>query len=140
MASITIRNLDDGLKRRLRTLARPSIAGSLRWAVWIWTCRLASRCQSRRGSTEAAAMILIDTNVISELMRPNSAPEVLAWFGGQGAMALHLSDVGEAELRRGAAILPDGKRRHRSRPRCRDGDPQRCRFRRLRGRSCKSLE
>jgi predicted nucleic acid-binding protein len=58
-------------------------------------------------------MILIDTNVISELMRPNPAPEVLAWFGGQNAMALHLSAVGEAELRRGAAILPDGKRRDR---------------------------
>lgn len=58
-------------------------------------------------------MILIDTNVISELMRPNPAPEVLAWFGGQDAMALHLSAVGEAELRRGAAILPDGKRRDR---------------------------
>lgn len=58
-------------------------------------------------------MILIDTNVISELMRPNPAPAVLAWFGGQDATALHLSAVGEAELRRGAAILPDGKRRDR---------------------------
>lgn len=58
-------------------------------------------------------MILIDTNVVSELMRPNPAPAVLAWFGGQDAMALHLSAVGEAELRRVAAILPDGKRRYR---------------------------
>ncbi|MCT9000747.1 type II toxin-antitoxin system VapC family toxin [Chelativorans intermedius] len=58
-------------------------------------------------------MILIDTNVISELMRPNPAPAVLAWFGDQDAMALHLSAVGEAELRRGAAALPDGKRRER---------------------------
>jgi len=58
-------------------------------------------------------MILIDTNVISELMRPNPAPKVLSWFGGQDATALHLSAVGEAELRRGAAILPDGKRRDR---------------------------
>ena len=58
-------------------------------------------------------MILIDTNVISELMRPNPASVVLAWFGGQDAMALHLSAVGEAELRRGAAILPGGKRRDR---------------------------
>ena len=38
---------------------------------------------------------------------------MLAWFGGQNAVALHLSAVGEAELRRGAAILPDGKRRDR---------------------------
>lgn len=58
-------------------------------------------------------MILIDTNVISELMRPSPSPAVLAWFGGQDATMLHLSAVGEAELRRGAAILPDGRRRDR---------------------------
>ena len=33
--------------------------------------------------------------------------------GGQQAMTLHLSAVGAAELRRGAAILPDGRRRDR---------------------------
>lgn len=58
-------------------------------------------------------MILIDTNVISELMRPNPAPAVLAWCGMQDAVTLHLSAVGEAELRRGAAILPNGKRKVR---------------------------
>lgn len=60
-----------------------------------------------------AAMILIDTNVISELMRSKPAPAVLDWFGHQDAAALHLSAVGEAELRRGAVILPEGKRRER---------------------------
>lgn len=58
-------------------------------------------------------MILIDTNVISELMRANPALAVLDWFGRQEASTLHLSAVGEAELRRGAAILPEGKRRDR---------------------------
>ncbi|GGF76599.1 ribonuclease VapC [Paracoccus acridae] len=58
-------------------------------------------------------MILIDTNVISELMRPKPSPTVLAWFGHQTAAALHLSAVVEAELRRGAAALPAGKRRER---------------------------
>ena len=58
-------------------------------------------------------MFLIDTNVISELMRPDPDPAVLAWFGKQDATALYLSAVGEAELRRGAAILPTGKRRDR---------------------------
>lgn len=37
----------------------------------------------------------------------------MAWFGRQDALALHLSAVSEAEVRRGAAILPDGKRRDR---------------------------
>lgn len=56
-------------------------------------------------------MILVDTNVISELMRPAPAPEVLAWFAGQDAAALFLSAVSEAELRAGAAYLPAGRRR-----------------------------
>lgn len=58
-------------------------------------------------------MLLIDTNVISELMRSDPAPAVLEWFGRQNAADLHLSAVGEAELRRGAALLPMGKRRDR---------------------------
>lgn len=58
-------------------------------------------------------MLLIDTNVISELMRPDPATAVLDWFGQQDAADLHLSAVGEAELRRGAALLQAGKRRNR---------------------------
>ncbi|MBM3605986.1 MAG: type II toxin-antitoxin system VapC family toxin [Alphaproteobacteria bacterium] len=58
-------------------------------------------------------MILIDTNVISELMRPEPSPVVLNWFGRQVATNLYLSAVVEAELRRGAAALPVGKRRER---------------------------
>ena len=58
-------------------------------------------------------MILIDTNVVSELMRPDPSTAVMAWFGRQKGTDLHLSAVGEAELRRGAAILPSGRRRDR---------------------------
>ncbi len=56
-------------------------------------------------------MILIDTNVVSELMRAVPEPAVLAWFSRQDVMALHLSAVSEAELRRGVAILPEGRRK-----------------------------
>ncbi|MCF7992613.1 MAG: type II toxin-antitoxin system VapC family toxin [Thiohalocapsa sp.] len=56
-------------------------------------------------------MILIDTNVISELMRPTPSANVLGWFGHQDAAELHLSAVSEAELRRGEAILAAGRRR-----------------------------
>ena len=55
-------------------------------------------------------MILIDTNVVSELMRPIPARAVLDWFGTQDPSALHLSAVSEAELRRGVAVLPEGRR------------------------------
>jgi predicted nucleic acid-binding protein len=56
-------------------------------------------------------MILLDTNVVSELMRPAPSEAVLAWFAAQDAGDLYLSAIGEAELRRGAALLPAGKRR-----------------------------
>ncbi len=56
-------------------------------------------------------MILVDTNVVSELMRPKPAPEVLAWFAGQDVPALFLSAISEAELRAGAAYLPASRRR-----------------------------
>ncbi|MEM6943024.1 MAG: type II toxin-antitoxin system VapC family toxin [Pseudomonadota bacterium] len=58
-------------------------------------------------------MILIDTNVISELMRPRPSQAVLEWFGLRDARDLFLSAVGEAELRRGAAMLEPGARRER---------------------------
>jgi toxin FitB len=56
-------------------------------------------------------MIIIDTNVVSELMRASPDPAVLAWFSSQAADALFLTAVSEAELRTGAAILPAGQRR-----------------------------
>jgi toxin FitB len=56
-------------------------------------------------------MFLIDTNVISELMRAAPAPSVLNWFSTQDPSTLYLSAVTEAELRTGIAILPAGQRR-----------------------------
>ena len=58
-------------------------------------------------------MILLDTNVISELMRAQPAQVVLDWFGRQDAAALFISAITEAELRTGIAILPAGQRRDR---------------------------
>ena len=58
-------------------------------------------------------MILLDTNVVSELMRREPAQIVLDWFGNHDAGDLFISAVTEAELRTGVAILPDGQRRDR---------------------------
>lgn len=58
-------------------------------------------------------MILLDTNVISELMRAEPAQIVLGWFGQHDSADLFISAVTEAELRTGVAILPDGQRRDR---------------------------
>ncbi|HWS75834.1 MAG TPA: type II toxin-antitoxin system VapC family toxin [Quisquiliibacterium sp.] len=57
-------------------------------------------------------MIVLDTNVLSELLRPVPAPEVEAWLSAQDGTAIFFTTVGEAELRHGVAILPAGRRRN----------------------------
>ena len=56
-------------------------------------------------------MILLDTNVVSELMRPAPNPKVRAWLGGLGATPLSTTAVTLAEVVFGLARLPEGKRR-----------------------------
>ncbi len=56
-------------------------------------------------------MFLLDTNVVSELLRPSPDPMVESWVADRLAAELHFSAVGEAELRYGVAILPAGRRR-----------------------------
>lgn len=56
-------------------------------------------------------MILIDTNVISELWKLAPDSNVLAWIDAQAIETLHLSVLTVAELRYGLATMPEGKRR-----------------------------
>ena len=56
-------------------------------------------------------MIVLDTNVVSELMRISPVPAVETWAAGYALADLFFSAVGEAELRYGAAIMPTGRRR-----------------------------
>jgi predicted nucleic acid-binding protein len=57
-------------------------------------------------------MIILDTNVLSELLRPAPARQVERWLAGQDGAHVYFTTVGEAELRHGVAILPAGKRRN----------------------------
>lgn len=56
-------------------------------------------------------MIILDTNVLSELLRPAPAGQVERWLAAQDGAKVYFTTVGEAELRLGVAILPAGKRR-----------------------------
>lgn len=56
-------------------------------------------------------MILLDTNVVSELMRTSPNPAVEGWIADHPVQDLFFSAVGESELRYGAAIMPTGRRR-----------------------------
>lgn len=55
-------------------------------------------------------MIVLDTNVVSELLRQAPAPQVEAWLAAQDGATVYFTAVGEAELRYGVAILPAGRR------------------------------
>lgn len=57
--------------------------------------------------------VLLDTNVVSELMRKSPSPNVENWIKGLPAESSYLSTISEAELRYGAAILVSGKRKRR---------------------------
>lgn len=54
---------------------------------------------------------LLDTNVLSELLRAQPDGAVLAWFAKQPANTLFVSAVTQAEMLLGARLLPAGKRR-----------------------------
>ena len=56
-------------------------------------------------------MIVLDTNVVSEAMKPEPHPAVQAWLNNQAAETLYLSSVTLAELLFGIAALPAGKRK-----------------------------
>ena len=56
-------------------------------------------------------MIILDTNVVSEEMKPEPNPVVRAWLNDQAAETLYLSSVTLAELLFGIAALPSGKRK-----------------------------
>ena len=58
-------------------------------------------------------MILLDTNVVSEAMKPAPDEAVRAWLDEQAAETLFLSSVTIAELMFGIGALPDGKRKER---------------------------
>jgi predicted nucleic acid-binding protein len=56
-------------------------------------------------------MILLDTNVLSELMRPEPAEPVLVWMRRQSAADLYVSSISFAEILYGIDLLPQGRRR-----------------------------
>lgn len=56
-------------------------------------------------------MIVLDTNVVSEAMKPQPAPAVLNWLDAQAAETIYISSVTVAELLFGVGALPDGRRK-----------------------------
>ena len=56
-------------------------------------------------------IIILDTNIVSELTRPAPDPNVREWAARQPTETLYLTAITEAELRYGIALLHPGRRR-----------------------------
>jgi toxin FitB len=56
-------------------------------------------------------VIILDTNVVSELMRPEPAPQVASWVRVRDRRELRTTAITLAEIRYGIARLPDGRRK-----------------------------
>ncbi len=56
-------------------------------------------------------MFLLDTNVVSAMMRRAPAPEVAAWVTRQPTDLLFTASVCQAEVLAGIAVMPEGRRR-----------------------------
>ena len=56
-------------------------------------------------------MILLDTNIVSEMMAPAPTPSVVDWLNRQETTTLYVSTITIAEIGYGLRVMPDGKRR-----------------------------
>ena len=56
-------------------------------------------------------MVVLDTNVVSELMRDHPSREAIVWLDELPTRKLFVTAVTEAEIRTGIAFLPEGRRR-----------------------------
>lgn len=57
-------------------------------------------------------MIILDTNVVSEAIKPNRDQKVVAWLNEQAPETLYLTAISLSELLLGVEILPSGKRKN----------------------------
>ena len=56
-------------------------------------------------------MMLLDTNILSEMMRPRPDARVILWLNQQDSQNLFISSISIAEISYGLYVLPHGKRR-----------------------------
>jgi toxin FitB len=58
-------------------------------------------------------MLVLDTNVLSELLRPKPSPQILAWFERQSREEIFTTTVSRAEILYGIQLLPKSRKRQR---------------------------
>jgi toxin FitB len=56
-------------------------------------------------------VIVVDTNILSELSKPTRSQAVITWLDAQAAESLYVTTINVAELLAGVALLPTGRRK-----------------------------
>jgi predicted nucleic acid-binding protein len=56
-------------------------------------------------------VIILDTNVLSELMKASPAESVIGWVATQAPSSLYITSVTQAEILHGVLLMPSGKKR-----------------------------
>lgn len=56
-------------------------------------------------------MIILDTNVVSELMRPSPSEAVVRWVAAQPVSSFYITSIAQAEILHGILLLPPGRKR-----------------------------
>ena len=74
---------------------------------------LENQCENHRVLTNnMPSIIVLDTNVISELMRDNPDQMVVDWFDAQHTNSLSITTITQAEILTGIELLPHGRRKN----------------------------
>ena len=73
---------------------------------------LENQCENRLALTKIPTMIVLDTNVVSELMRESPQQAVVDWFDAQYTTSLSITAITQAEILTGIELLPDGRRKN----------------------------
>ncbi len=60
---------------------------------------------------ESGLVFILDTNILSAMMRPGRVPEVAGWLNAQDERQLFTTTISQAEILSGLAVMPTGRRR-----------------------------
>ena len=74
---------------------------------------LENQCENRLALiNNMLSIIVLDTNVVSELMRDNPDQAVVDWFDAQHTNSLSITTITQAEILTGIELLPGGRRKN----------------------------
>ena len=101
--------LRSGLKAK--SAVQTNLAESIRRYIAVWRGRTRPSCTtSHSPSSEARLVIVLDTNVLSEVLKPAPSSAVVRWRAAQPPSTIYTTAITVAEILCGLELLAPGKR------------------------------